>query len=245
MTMDKHFQSLLANASTGSKQKLVMPEEYLKMGQGGCSKKNQITPHKISGKLIKVHLSGADVRYISEFYSEEESLEFFNLLTNSLFSESSIWDRFGKGRFVAQWSHPANMRYIFSDVEYIAHEFPGWIDRVRLDIIALLSPVYGADQCAFNYCVGNYYADGQAGVNWHTDSESQIVPGCPIACVSFGAERIFSLARIFNASEQINIPLESGSVIVMAGDCQRNYLHSIGKEENRRGRFSLTFRVNR
>ena len=230
-----------------------MPEKYrsLSIPTPMCSDDSQI-PDRISaitpsvvGTLTRLFLPNADIRYLSGFYSETECGHFINLLNRH--KAENFWDRFGKGRFVVQWSNPPRTKYVFSSVEYTAHAFPPFVDAIRKDMVKLLSPIYGADKCCFNYCVCNLYVDGLAGVNWHTDAEPHLVKGCPIACVSFGSERVLSLTKIgFESTKtsDINIRLESGSVLVMAGETQQHYLHSIAKERVHTPRFSLTFRVN-
>lgn len=251
-----------------SKQLSAMPLKYVQLSLAsrttGMSREDAdtvpdiiegaIAPHSLisfPGKLVKVHLEHADIRYISEMYSRAESARYMDLLQRHK-SSSASWDRFGKGRFVVQWSNPPGMKYVFSDCEYIAQGFPDFVEGIRKKVIALLQPIYGSEKTNFNYCVCNCYMNGFAGVNWHTDAEPHLVPGCPIACVSFGSERVFSLAKIppsvtaeIDTKNSLNVRLESGSMIVMAGETQRNYLHAIAKETAvREPRFSLTFRVN-
>ena len=210
-----------------------------------------IAPHSlvaIPGRLVNVHLPNADIRYISGLYSPRDC-EFF---IDQLFADKSRsrWDRLGKGRSVVQWSRPAGMRYVFSEVEYIAGAFPDFVEAIRKDVVQILKPIYGHEKTDFNYCVCNMYVNGLAGVNWHTDAEPHLVPGCPIACVSFGSERVFSLGKMPQTVTQdivptLNVRLETGSMIVMAGDTQQHYLHAIAKEASVKDvRFSLTFRVN-
>ena len=270
--MTTHFQSLLAKVSTPNSSdtnctKLLhtMPLKYIQLSMGassGLSKEasdkvpdrieGAISPNSllvaIPGKLVKVHLENADIRYISGFYTVRDTDYFVSQLENHKYHFG--WELFGKGRSVVQWSNPPGMKYVFSNVAYIASAFPAFIEAIRRDVIAMLEPIYGTEKTAFNYCVCNAYANGNAGVNWHTDAEPHLVPGCPIACVSFGSERVFSLAKIpnsvtANTVPALNVRLENGSMIVMAGDTQQHYLHAIAKESGVRGkRFSLTFRVN-
>ena len=249
-----------------SKQALFMPQKYIelsKASRSGLSKESSdsiperiegaVAPHAliaIPGKLVQVHLHNADIRYMSGLYSHRECSYMIQRLAEDRHRNSFLWERFGKGRLVVQWSRPGGMRYVFSDVEYIASPFPGFVEQIRQDVISILRPIFGVEKTEFNYCVCNSYATGTAGVNWHTDAEPHLVPGCPIACVSFGSERVFSLAKIprtvtESPTADMNVRLESGSLIVMAGETQQHYLHAIAKEGSiREPRFSLTFRVN-
>ena len=268
--MSAHFETLLRNACLqqsssssadvgANKLMAVMPAKYTQLRSKGPLSKHDsdsvpdridgaIAPHFIAGKLIKVHLPDADIRYFSGMYSSEES-EYF--LKKLLFhTNANNWDKFGKGRSVAQWSRPGGIKYVFSEVEYVAGAFPDFVEKIRVEVMDLLTPIYGQERTNFNYCVCNCYLNGLAGVNWHSDAEPHLVPGCPIACVSFGSERVFSLARMprtvtESIKSELNLRLEAGSLVVMAGDTQKHYLHAISKEASVKGvRFSLTFRVN-
>ena len=252
--------------SSVTKQVLFMPQKYIDLSKtmgSGLSKESSdtiperiegaVAPHSliaIPGKLVKVHLPDGDIRYMSGLYSPRECQLIIQKLAEDRQRNSALWERFGKGRLVVQWSRPGGMRYVFSDVEYIASSFPAFVEKIRQEVINILRPIYGIDTTEFNYCVCNCYMTGLAGVNWHTDSEPHLVPGCPIACVSFGSERVFSLAKIprtvtESPNSVLNVRLESGSMIVMAGETQQHYLHAIAKEASvREPRFSLTFRVN-
>lgn len=273
--MSSHFETLLRNAclttdaaAVSTKLVPVMPERYTELRGGDKHRQSSasalsrfdsdsiperiegaIAPHfVVPGRLIKVHLPDADIRYFSQLFSDQQVKEYLRKLTSD--KHSSKWDKLGKGRLVAQWSRPGGIKYVFSDDEYIAKSFPEFVEEIRLKVIEILSPIYGKSMTDFNYCVCNCYLNGSAGVNWHTDAEPHLVPGYPIACVSFGSGRVFSLARIPRivsepVRSELNLRLESGSLLVMAGDTQSHFLHAIAKEASVKNvRFSLTFRVN-
>lgn len=73
-----------------------------------------------------------------------------------------------------------------------------------------------------------------------------------IASVSLGAERIFTLRTRpgpklgrgrRTRAETFAVPLEHGSLLVMRGDTQKNWWHSVQKTEAvAAGRVNLTFR---
>ncbi len=257
------FQTFLASAASAartpspplSKQLAAMPLNYVRLSLSSLDSgqvpperiQGAIAPISVPGRLVQVHLPGADIRYMSGLFGEDDSARYMHFLELN----RPRWDRFGNGRFVVQWSDPPGMKYVFSDVEYTAEEFPRFVDEIRKKVISVLRPIYGFERTDFNYCVCNCYANGSAGVNWHTDAEPHLVAGCPIACVSFGAERVFSLAKIPKSvtaeiTPEVNVRLQSGSVIVMAGDTQKNFFHAIAKDPGvKRARFSLTFRVMR
>jgi alkylated DNA repair dioxygenase AlkB len=196
--------------------------------------------------LTRMSLPGADVRYQRSFLSPEEAWCLFDSLALHRRQRRDHWTRMGSsGREIAQWSQPGGRKYIFSDTEYTANEFPDFVLEVKQKIEQRLFKCNTED---FNYCVANYYVDGKCGVNWHSDSEPELVDEAPIACVSIGTERIIGL-RHKRTLEETHVLLNHGSLFVMAGLTQTHYLHSILKEAvvNRAAegpRFSLTFRVH-
>lgn len=94
----------------------------------------------------------------------------------------------------------------------------------------------------FNSCLLNLYSDGSEGMSWHSDSEDALVRRARIASVSFGAERKFSLKHK-RTKEVVSIRLEHGSLLVMMGETQEHWLHSVGVSTVvQRPRVNLTFR---
>jgi len=62
----------------------------------------------------------------------------------------------------------------------------------------------------------------------HSDKDSDMVYGAFILYVSLGTERdfIFTNKKI---AQKINIPLKTGSVLLIGGDCQKNWKHEVPK----------------
>jgi len=88
----------------------------------------------------------------------------------------------------------------------------------------------------------NLYHDGNEGMEWHSDDEESIEDNSPIASVSFGAERKFSLKHK-QSNETISVLLEHGSLLLMKDATQKNWLHSLPKSRKiTRPRMNLTFR---
>lgn len=202
---------------------------------------NTLVPEGVCAKIL---LPGADIRYMSRLYDDIEASKVLDALQTE--RHARPWRRMGYGREVMQWSQPGGLSYSFSDGMYTADSFPDFAISIKHRIEQVLSPIYGG--LIFNYCVCNYYATGRAGVFWHADDEPEICEDSPIACVSFGSERVFSLISqaCTTAQAPLDLRLQHGSLVVMAGMTQKNYLHSIQKEASvTQPRFSLTFRVHR
>ena len=94
----------------------------------------------------------------------------------------------------------------------------------------------------FNSCLLNLYQSGEEGMGWHSDAEAELGKHPAIASVSLGAQRKFVLKHKASA-EKIEIQLEPGSLLLMAGETQQHWLHSLPKTKRvKEPRINLTFR---
>ena len=95
----------------------------------------------------------------------------------------------------------------------------------------------------FNSVLLNWYRDGSDSLNWHADDERELGPEPIIASANFGASRDFLIRRKNDPEKRLSIRLTHGSLLVMMGQTQQNWVHSIPKRKGARGsRFNLTFR---
>lgn len=94
----------------------------------------------------------------------------------------------------------------------------------------------------FNSALANYYRDNNDAVGWHSDDEPELGINPIIASVSLGATREFKLKHKIT-SEKLNIPLTSGSLLLMAGETQSYWQHAILRSKKVIApRINLTFR---
>ncbi|MGP5202316.1 alpha-ketoglutarate-dependent dioxygenase AlkB family protein [Psychrobacter aquimaris] len=99
----------------------------------------------------------------------------------------------------------------------------------------------------FNSCLLNYYPSGDDGMGYHADDEKQLGTKPIIASLSLGGTRKFvfkhKTIRQKNKPVKVELYLESGQLIVMHGDTQDFWKHTITKTKTvASGRISLTFR---
>ena len=95
----------------------------------------------------------------------------------------------------------------------------------------------------FNSCLLNLYHDGNEGMTWHSDDEKSMGKNTVIASLSFGAERKFSFKHR-RTRQTISLLLENGSLLVMRGNTQSNWLHSLPLSSKIiHPRINLTFRT--
>ena len=95
----------------------------------------------------------------------------------------------------------------------------------------------------FNSCLLNLYHNGNEGMGWHSDDEKPLGKKNTIASLSFGAERKFSFKHK-QTKQIVSLVLEDGSLLIMKGATQSNWLHSLPKSKNIiQPRINLTFRT--
>jgi alkylated DNA repair dioxygenase AlkB len=113
-----------------------------------------------------------------------------------------------------------------------------WTD----EILALKARVEAVCGDKFNSCLLNLYHDGSIGMGWHSDAERDLVRDGAIASLSFGAERVFKFRHRTNG-RTIAVNLEHGALLIMKGQTQSHWLHSLPKAAGiKTPRINLTFR---
>ena len=109
-----------------------------------------------------------------------------------------------------------------------------------LELKALVEHLTGEK---YNSCLLNLYHDGNEGMAWHSDDEKSLGKDTSIASLSFGAERKFALKHRVS-KHPVALILENGSLLVMKGVTQSNWLHSLPKSKKiTTPRVNLTFRT--
>ena len=94
----------------------------------------------------------------------------------------------------------------------------------------------------FNSVLANLYRDGQDGMGRHADNEPELGQQPVIASLSFGEVRNLDFYHN-QTKEKVRLPLVSGSLLIMSGDTQKYWQHSIAKTKKvLAARVNLTFR---
>lgn len=95
----------------------------------------------------------------------------------------------------------------------------------------------------FNSCLLNLYHNESEGMAWHSDTEKKLKKNGTIASLSFGAERNFAFKHK-TSKAKIALVLKHGSLLVMKGTTQTNWLHRLPPTKFKKGsRINLTFRT--
>ncbi|MGF1754629.1 alpha-ketoglutarate-dependent dioxygenase AlkB [Vibrio makurazakiensis] len=94
----------------------------------------------------------------------------------------------------------------------------------------------------FNSVLANLYRDGSDSNGWHSDNEPELGKQPIIASLSLGETRKFHLKHK-TTKKKYTFNLVPGSLLIMAGDTQSFWLHTIPKTKlNKTARINLTFR---
>lgn len=103
---------------------------------------------------------------------------------------------------------------------------------------------------ALNFVFINYYRPSTAShpddqLGYHSDDDSEMVPGSSIVSVSLGDTRHFAFRRKGETKMACQTALADGDVVLMCGETQSHFEHAIttrGAKQCTRGRWNLTFR---
>lgn len=129
------------------------------------------------------------------------------------------------------------VEYSYSGVKHEAVPLPNYLNLLRFRVEEV-------DDDLFNSVLLNLYRNGQDSIGWHTDAEKELGENPVVASVSLGTTRTFQLRHKKGKKHGFHeFRLGHGSLLLMSGATQHEWLHSVPKEEGCDGeRINLTFR---
>jgi alkylated DNA repair dioxygenase AlkB len=193
----------------------------------------------LDNPIIDFNLAdGAKLVLIKGFYNQLESNQFLISLLNGLdWQEENIFI-FGKWVKVPRlmcWVGDLGASYEYSGVN---HQPLPW----TLALQSVREKVGQHCQCTFNSVLANLYRDGKDSMGCHADDEKELGVNPVIASLSLGEERLFKMHHK-KTKQTLDINLQHGDLLVMAGTCQQHWMHSIPKTKAHKApRINLTFR---
>lgn len=177
---------------------------------------------------------GGILVYDPAFFPPDQADSLFAFLRREIPWQQEI----GRGRpfpRLTAWYADAGLVYRYSGV---THRGTGWLPELE----KIKRRVEAAAGTPFNSLLLNRYRDGRDSIGLHADDEPELGPNPVVASVSLGAVRQFDLKHK-KTREKKNYRLAHGSLLVMAGTCQRHWLHGVPKTAVPVGeRINLTFR---
>ncbi len=188
--------------------------------------------------LQTLPLPSADIAYATGFLPPEQADELFVELQKKIpWQQPELYIH---GRHVLTprlccWMGDPGAVYRYSNTRFLPEP---WSPPV----LALKAAVESVAGTEFNSVLLNYYRDGRDAMGWHSDDEPELGPQPLIASVSLGGVRRFLLRPAAGGASSA-IALAHGSLLLMRGDTQKNYKHSLPRTAKPvDGRINLTFR---
>lgn len=198
-------------------------------------------PTKLDIKLDET----SHVHFDPSFLTKEEADILFNHLFNDIpWRESSMVASDGNTYTLPRLQH---WMADSPDVKAQLYQKGGplnWSDAV----LSVKNKLEKLLNVKFDYVLLNYYRNGKDKIGFHRDDEADEEGKNVIASVSIGCSRTF-LIKPFKGSKQFinentnTFILNHGSLIVMDGDTQKGWVHSIRENKKlKEPRINLTFR---
>ncbi len=182
---------------------------------------------------------GGIVNYYGKVFNKSEADSYLVTLLEKIKWRNDEAIIFGKKiitkRKVA-WYGEKPFEYTYSKTTKVA--LP-WTEEL-LEIKTKTEEITGE---TYNSCLLNLYHNGSEGMAWHSDGEKDLKKNGAIASLTFGAKRKFAFKHK-KTKEKIDLLLEHGSLLVMKGETQTNWLHRLPLTNKiTTARVNLTFRT--
>ncbi len=202
---------------------------------------------KMSGDLFApsfagehLRVEGAEIEYFRDFLSvavrDATMAELIRCVPWGA-EKLVVWGKeFDQPRLIA-WYGDSEKRYTYSGIKLEPLPWTSLLLDVRRRVQTITKNT-------FNSVLLNYYRDNRDSMGMHSDDERELGIRPVIASISIGEKRTFVMKHKRRLDlKPVRLPLESGSLLLMKGDTQRNWKHGIEKEKRPCGpRINLTFR---
>ena len=199
------------------------------------------TPTKSACEPIA--LPGADLRYYPRLLSKVEADQHFDRLHAGISWRQNrirVYGREHDEPRLTAWHGDPGRIYAYSGIRAAAAPWTAPL----LEIKDRIEAVSGAP---FNSVLLNLYRNGRDQVGWHADDEPELGRSPVIGSVSLGDARPFQMTSKQTPGRKIEfeIVLQHGSLLLMRGDTQHNWLHQLPRRSPRSHpgcRINLTYR---
>ena len=187
----------------------------------------------------KGQLKDANIWFREEFLPDREASEILDTLIESVVwiqPEIKLGAKSIPSPRLAAWFGDEQAFYTYSGVRNVPAPWTPALQKVRIQ----LEKVTGS---RFNSVLLNYYRSGQDSMGWHRDNERELGSEPLIASVSLGETRRFRMQHVKDKNLRWKIELCHGSALIMMGQTQNLWRHSLPKSKTRNNpRVNLTFR---
>lgn len=188
---------------------------------------------------VQIPVEDGELTYYPAFIPAEECRRTFDALAQDIPWRQEAIKMYGKDipmpRLTA-WIGDPGRSYRYSGVTYEPAAWTTFTAELRDRIEQHIG-------IRFNTVLANLYRDGRDSMGWHADNEPELGANPTIASISLGAVRRFQLRHKKKPEQRVDLDLEPGSLLVMAGALQHHWRHGIPKTARPVGpRINLTFR---
>jgi alkylated DNA repair dioxygenase AlkB len=179
------------------------------------------------------------VNYYGKLFNQKVADNYFEKLLNTIQWQNDELVIFGKKIITKRkvgWYGEKPFEYTYSNTTKYALPW-------TIELLELKTVIEKETGETFNSCLLNLYHNGDEGMAWHSDGETELKKDGAIASLSFGAERKF-VFKHKQTSQKIELILEHSSLLLMKDTTQTNWLHRLPPTKKvRTPRVNLTFRT--
>lgn len=192
----------------------------------------------VSDDFLDYFLACDGINYKTHDWQQEANIN--NLTFHHIHWHQDSIKMYGKAHKlprVSAWYGDSDRPYTYSGLTLYPKAWTDKLNQLR-DELALIC------KRRFNSVLLNWYRSGDDHIGWHTDAEPELGKNPMIASINFGETRRFLLRLRDNHDTKLEIPLHHGSILVMAGELQHYWQHSVPKQKKvKASRVNLTFRT--
>ena len=183
----------------------------------------------------------------------DDAAKLYEQLVTELPWQADTVSLFGKTHLTTRqivWMGDKGLSYYYSGHARKATDWTPSVLQIKKQIEEKLATI--GIKVEFNTCLLNFYPTGTDNMGYNADDEKELGQQPIIAALSLGATRKFVFkhkklrhknSRPQDKPVKVELYLASGQLIVMHGDTQQYWKHTITKTKTvHEGRISLTFR---
>lgn len=204
------------------------------------NKVNKMQSFLFKQEPLNLLSSHGEAIFYPVFFTAEESNRYFPDLLNEIKWKQEPIKIFGKEVMqprLTAWYGDTDKAYSYSGITMQPNTWTETLKAIKQKI----EPVAGVK---FTNALLNLYRDGNDSMGWHRDNEKELGNQPIIGSVSFGETRTFQFRNYKTKKDLISLELNNGSFLLMRGDTNHYWEHSIPKtKQAKKERINITFRV--
>jgi len=190
---------------------------------------NDLSSTQNPRKPIIIPIDEGEIVYYPDFLSKEKADHLLTTLLDTVpWAQHKV--RVGDGwyeqpRLVSWMSKDPSFKYTYSGLTLTPT--PPVAELIELQQQVEIE----THESEYDGTLLNLYRNGKDSIAPHSDDETTLQPESTIASISLGVTRKFILKHKRRKDlKPIEIDLRHGSLLLMKGKCQKNYLHEVPKE---------------